>query len=308
MNPLSLPYIDQPPEFWQRVGAAFGAYVQEIYFPMSNHVVPSGRPVQSETNLIRFLEQGGLPKAVLVNPVVLPRPLEEAGDLIMNELYTLNRYYGIDRVTITNLRLGRLIRQELPQFRINASVLMGIRSPEQLVYLGDDVDEITLDTAILRHKGLLQQMRQGWNKSIKLIVNEGCLPGCPLRTQHFYEMSCESILPGSLCREMLEESPWLRLKSAWILPQHLHLLHGLYDVVKLAGRVTLQEPGKYFRVVRAYLEESELPAHDIGSGPAGMLSPMPISSEFYETTLNCDKQCRRCHYCQDYYERHQSLC
>ena len=46
----------------------------------------------------------------------------------------------------------------------------------------------------------------------------------------------------------------------------------------------------------------------IGSGPAGMLSPMPISSEFYETTLNCDKQCRRCHYCQDYYERHKSLC
>lgn len=307
MNALSLPYIDQPPDFWRRLDAAFGPHVHEIYFPMSNHVVPSGRPPQSEANLIKFLELGGVARAVLVNPIVLHQPLEQVGDLILNELYTLNRYYGINRVTITNPGLGRLIRQQLPQFRINASVLMGIRSPEQLVYLQEIVDEITLDTAILRHLTLLRQMRQGWSKSIKLIVNEGCLPGCPLRTQHFYEMSCESIVPGSLCSRMLEENPWLRLKSAWILPQHLHLLSGLYDVVKLAGRVTLQNPDKYLRVAAAYCEQKELQAHDIGSGPAGMLTPMPISSEFYETTLNCDKQCGLCHYCQDYYERHSAL-
>jgi hypothetical protein len=112
-------------------------------------------------------------------------------------------------------------------------------------------------------------------------------------------------LPASLCQDHLKQNPWLRLKSAWILPQHLHLYDSLFDVIKIAGRVTLQNPEKYMRVFNAYFNRSPLAANEIGSGPAGIIKNIPITEEFFYQTITCTKNCTECTICQDYYEAHK---
>jgi hypothetical protein len=180
---------------------------------------------------------------------------------------------------------------------------MKINSPEQISYVEDLVDGITLDTAVVRDLKTIKAIRDNYAGQIKLIVNEGCLAGCVFRTQHFYEMTCGLPYPDSLCKELLETQPWLRVKSAWILPQHLHFYKGLYDIIKLAGRVTLRDPQRFLDVFRAYLEEKPLPADKIGSGPAGLVDDIPISDDFFLTTITCDKNCKRCDVCRKYYDR-----
>lgn len=299
-----LPYIDQPLSFWNNLKTDFGEYIEEIYFPMSVHILPSGRPKQSSSYIFSFLEKVDLPKSVLINPVVLPQPISETEDTILNELIMLNKNYGITRTTVSDLQLCKSIKTHLKKYQISASVLMRINSPEQISYLQNYINCLAIDTAIVRDLAKFKSIRDNFSGLIKLIVNEGCLSHCPFRTQHFYEMSRDLPHPESLCEELIHDLPWLRLKSAWILPQHLHFYDGLYDFIKLAGRVTLQNPQKFITVFRAYLERSRLAANEIGSGPAGMIEAMPISEEFFYQTITCDKECSKCDICKNYYEKH----
>ena len=299
---FSLPYIDQPVSFWNELSYEFGEWIQEIFFPMGDHVAPSGRPSQTVHHLYAFLEKSDLPKTVLINPIVLPEPLERLEEPILNELILLDQHYGIRSATVSDLLLCKFIKKSLPSHRVSGSVLMRINSPEQIPYLQQYTDSISLDTAIIRDLHRIQAIRECYPGKIKLIVNEGCLPGCPFRVQHFYEMNSDLAHPESLCEALLNDMPWLRLKSAWILPQHLHFYEGLYDIIKLAGRVTLQNPKKYVKVFRAYLDQKSLPANEIGCGPGGMINNVPISDDFFYQTITCDKNCSKCDICKTYFK------
>ena len=101
----------------------------------------------------------------------------------------------------------------------------------------------------------------------------------------------------------MNERPWLRLTGARVLPQHLHYYDGLYDSLKLAGRVTLRDPVVYQKILEAYLHRTELLPCDIGGGPASVVDRIPISDELFETLLNCQKNCLQCSICENYYHR-----
>jgi hypothetical protein len=120
--------------------------------------------------------------------------------------------------------------------------------------------------------------------------------------QHFQEMASGLSHPQSLCQELLEQQPWMRLTGAWVLPQHLHLYDGLYDELKLAGRVTLGEEAAYRRVLEAYICRRPLGPHAIGGGPASVLEPIEITEEFFARTLECGQRCHECSRCREYYE------
>jgi hypothetical protein len=93
----------------------------------------------------------------------------------------------------------------------------------------------------------------------------------------------------------------MRLTGAWVLPQHLHLYDGLYDELKLAGRVTLRDPADYRRVLGAYVHRRSLSPEAIGGGPAAVTQPMEITEDFYAETLQCGRQCHTCTICRDYW-------
>jgi len=298
---FSLPYIDQPKNFWNSFRDKYYENLDEVYFPIEDHIIPSGRPVQQNSRIYSFLENSDLPKAVLVNPIILPKPLPEIEDSILNELERLYSHFGVVKVTVTDPLLCRAIKQNLKYYKVCASTLMRIKSPEQLVYIEDYVDSIALDTSITRNIGAITNIRENYKGEIKLIVNEGCLEDCPYRTQHFFEMGSSDSYPESLCENLLNEKPWLSVKSAWILPQHLHYYNNLYDIIKLAGRVTLQEPDKYLKVINAYLNKETLIPSEIGCGPAGLKEDIPITDDFFYKTITCDKNCTVCDYCEQYY-------
>jgi hypothetical protein len=114
-------------------------------------------------------------------------------------------------------------------------------------------------------------------------------------------MAYSKYYPQSLCRHQLIDRPWLRLTSGWVLPQHLKYYDGLYDRLKLAGRVTLKDPAKYRQVLGAYIRRDAIKPGDIGGGPAAFQEPVEVSDAWFEHVLHCDKDCTGCRVCQDYY-------
>ncbi len=301
MEAWVIPYIDQPSSFWQQIHELYGERIHSVYFPMPGKVVASGRGPLADRYIEDFLRLSPLKKTVLINPVILNRPVEDYAPTVLDALRRLRDEFGVQHATISNLSLARQVKKSLPDLKLSASTLMGISTPAQILMAGECIDTLIPDTRILRDLSALEKLRASFPGEIRLIVNEGCLPGCLFRTQHFYEMAYSDFFPQSLCRPVLVDKPWIRLTTGWILPQHLHLYAGLFDNLKLAGRVTLQDPGKYLRVLSAYIQREKLLPNEIGAGPASVLDPIEISDSFFERMLTCDKDCARCADCQDYY-------
>ncbi len=300
-----IPYIDQPLPFWQSLAEEFSGRIDGVYFPVPGGLIASGRPRQPEKHLNRFLGRSPFDLHALVNSVVLPRPVDEAAPEIIERLKRLQDEFGIRGVTVASLPLARKIREALPALSITASTLMDICRPQQAAAASGICDTLVPASRIMRDASALADLKKSFAGKIRLIVNEACLPDCVFRVQHFFEMAIGTGYPQSLCRELLEDRPWLRLTGAWVLPQHLHLFDGLYDGLKLAGRVTLRDPSNYRRVLAAYVNRTDLMPHETGGGPASMTTPVVITEEFYKHTLACKRDCHQCAVCRDYFnERH----
>lgn len=303
MKTWIIPYVDLGASFWDDVAVQYGEQIRSVYFPMPGGIVASGRPQQPDRFMNDFLRNSALSKTVLVNPIVLPRPAEQMAPVIIETLMRLRDDYDVTRVTVSNPTLARLIKESLPDFKVGASILMGIATPAQVLMIQGYVDSIVLDNRLLRDLAGLQRIRRIFSGEISLIVNEACLPGCPYRVQHFYEMGYGRDFPQSLCQQMLDELPWLRLTGAWVLPQHLVYYEGLYDSLKLAGRVTLRDSARYFRVLDAYVYRKKLLPRDIGGGPASVIEAIDMPDRLFEKILHCEKNCFVCTVCRDYYEQ-----
>ncbi|MBN2103543.1 hypothetical protein JW835_05825 [bacterium] len=302
----TIPYIDQPPEFWQDLNTHCGEWIDEVYLPMPSDIVSSGRPLQPEVHVMDFLKHSPFKISVLLNPVIFSRPLHEISGQITAQLKTMVSEYRIHSVSVSNITLAEMIKKNIPQLVLNASVLLDIWSPAQLEYINDVFDILVPSSRIVRNMPALKAMKKGFKGQIKLIVNEGCLPHCVYRNQHFYEMGSGIDNPRSLCRELIDKKPWLRLTGSWILPQHLYLYNGVCDTFKLSGRVTLQNPDYYKEVLTAYIKRQARRPHRIGGGPVCGSLNMHIDDAFFKKTLYCNKDCQSCVLCREKYRANQT--
>ena len=301
---FSIPYIDRPVSFWEGIRINAGSYISEVYFPMPHYLIGTGRPIQPGNYLYDFLESGLFPVSVLINPVFLPGSIESLFNGISDTVQLLSEKCNLSGATVTYFPLGEKLKKKFPSLQLTASTLMDVFTPGQAVMLNDDYDYLVPSSRIVRNLPALAALRKSFNGKIRLMVNESCLPDCLFRTQHFYEMADRKIhFPKSLCNETLRDYPWMALTGSWILPQHLRFFEGLYDEIKLAGRVSLNKPSLLTEVLEAYIFGKHLLPHQIGGGPAALTFPMEITDDFYQSTLKCDKNCLSCDLCRDYFER-----
>lgn len=301
----TIPYIDQPVSFWHELSDSYEQYIDEVYFPLPLDCVASGRPIQPARHLTEFLKKTPFQLSALVNPIILSRPVEELSGAIIEKIQELNGEYNFRSVTVTNVVLAEKIKESIPDIKLTASALMDIFAPNQLAMINGIFDVLVPSSRIVRNLPALSALKKSFHGEIKMIVNEGCLPNCVFRTQHFYEMGAKIEYPKSLCQEMLAHKPWLRLTGSWILPQQLHFYHGIFDKLKLAGRVTLQNPDYYREVFDAYVFRKKRFPNKIGGGPASVNLPIHIDDEFFRQILHCNKACHRCAICQEKYEEFQ---
>lgn len=297
-----IPYIDQPPAFWERIAGDYPGLIKEVYFPMPGGSIGSGEPPQADAHLCELLRHAPLPCSVLLNALTLPRPVEAIAPPVIEAVKRLHGEYGLAGATVTNLTLAARVREAIPDLPLTASCLMQISLPSQVAMLEGIIDTIVPDIRIIRDLPALRVLKESFAGRIRLMVNEACLPGCPFRVQHFHEMGSGFPYPLSLCEETLARHPWMRLTTGWILPQHLHLYEGTYDELKIAGRVTLRDPRHFRRVLDAYVHRLPLPPGDLGGGPASVIEPIEITEAFFAKTLTCGHNCHACRLCRDYYE------
>lgn len=286
---IAVPYNNDPKlidflvDFVNEYKPKFQIY---LYFSPGIHILGSGRKV---TNLDSFVDKnkflskkfdghleaslkkakkGGLKINLLLNNVLfgLPQNNKEMirdANRVQNYLELLNNKIGLNRVTIANPYILEIIDwKKLPNVEVKTSVNLQIKDASSIkmintlskFWLLKSIDVVELQKDLLRDYETLKKIRKiNKNCRLSIIVNEGCLRGCPYQLAHQLHSSSFSLtkknkvnletpfLNTSKCKFITSSEPWRILDANWILPENLKYYKNLIDEIKLTDRLASTE-------------------------------------------------------------------
>lgn len=164
-----------------------------------------------------------------------------------------------DYVCIANPYLLELINWDrMKNLKVKASVNFQIKSEKTIRILNNLVKnyfpdgrlaEVEIQKDLLRDVGKIKEIREALATSVNLsvIINEGCLCGCPYQIVHQIHSATIPMkdaiayndkfqFSNARCKQILASEPWLFLDANWILPRHIEKYKGVVDSFKLTDR------------------------------------------------------------------------
>lgn len=112
---------------------------------------------------------------------------------------------GLNQVLVNSPALEEYIRREYPRYKLISSTTKRLTKPEQLqAEMEKDYFLVVLDYDLNHDEKVLKSLEPQAGR-VEILVNEICVPGCKLRTQHYlhqsrkqleYDMSSPFVCPN----------------------------------------------------------------------------------------------------------------
>jgi collagenase-like PrtC family protease len=342
MYKFAIPYNNSTVDkFIRKVIEPVRESVDEVYFSLPPFYGGNARGVIAKQKtldeLAGFIKSCGVPCNLVINSGFNPVSSYMPSELTRttNAIEVLVKA-GLQRITLNNpfMVRTRIWRMQFPSLRFIASVNMVADTLHKL----DDLttlfqfEEIVLDRAFNRdmlalHKASAMLKKKGILR--KILVNEGCLLGCPFKNFHDqlvgqasyfdsvgyqdytlgltnkYEQ-VQTLIPGLCdtyaCGEIYQSEPWRFLSSPVIRPEDLHVYAPYGDSFKIAGRACSTD--EIVERVQAYVNQSYDGALQDIVEASRFEPPIPNKGLDVMFTLSCNKVCSECGKCKEYYEKH----
>lgn len=222
------------------------------------------------------------------------------------EVVNLVGKYSLDGLILTDFRLARFVRGQLPDLEIHTSCNAYQWNIRQMQLWKDivGVEIFNPPREILRVPSKLKEMHEAGFK-LKCLVNEACLVGCPNSFNHQMAISLGCLGTMNGCAM---SGPGDILRGNFILPRWQKYYDEYVTVYKISGR---NVPNAYpFRALDAYLsEENGFPLSELFmSGVIYTMDrflPLEVKSKITlnivpDKLLTCEcKDCSRCRLCDD---------
>ena len=227
---------------------------------------------------------------------------------------------GLRSVTTTSPLIAKFIRENFEGVRVRASVNMEIGSVEGMEYLADRFDSFYMKREVNRDFRMLRRLKH-WcdenGKELFMLANSGCLNFCSSHVFHDNLVAHENEISAmdnaylykGTCWEYLsrpENRYALVARTNYVRPEDIGLYEGLVTAAKLATRVNASPE----RVLTAYMEGKHIgsPLELLEPNHAGAVYPLYLDnrlfpSDFAERVGNCTKECEKCGYCKQVYEK-----
>ena len=192
---------------------------------------------------------------------------KEKLDVIIEEVRDLVENYYIDRVTIANPILLKLLHPHFPDLEYSISTISRVDSLEKVLeYEKMGATEITLDYNIYRNFPELERIRKNSHIGFQILVNDGYIFNCPWAIYHFQLEGHDSQVAYNNplryfsycrfnCKERSANDPTELIKGMWIRPEDLHYYEAIgYDKFKIIDR--LKETKWLMNAIDAYMNRS----------------------------------------------------
>lgn len=150
---------------------------------------------------------------------------------ILDEVENLVNNYNIDKLTIANPILLKLLKKNFPNLKYSISTISRVDSLEKVLqYEKEGADEITLDYNIYRNFEELKKIRKYSKINFQILANDGYIFNCPWAIYHFQLEGHDSqnsfnnpLKYFSYCRfnckQRAAEDKTELIKGMWIRPE-----------------------------------------------------------------------------------------
>ena len=289
--------------------------VKEIYTPFDSKLFGTPRvskhEITSETifAILPLVQETNTSINILLNPIVRPEKYYTLSGL--KELENLIKPFiekEIFDYTIGDMPLAIHLKNIFPEIKIHISATANINSLERAGYWVENVNvhEICVDTSKNKDIEFLKSLRSYTGCRIKIIVNESCLPNCPMVDAHRTTISLgiypeQDINYTDVCQNIKNKQPWYIYSSGCITPKALYTFYqGVIDTVKFVGRQ--RSTTDNIGVILHYLDKDNENYFSLKN------SPVKESLGVFQKVSNCDKKCLACKYCKvKYFELNDSV-
>lgn len=222
-------------------------------------------------DMLPFIEQVhklGMDFIFLLNS---PRVMDEEEFLVnekkLRKILEVLMREGVYDIRVCSPLLIDFLAHEYPQISIRCSTsqeYFSVKQYQSLAFLYPQIVEVVPSWEQNRNFRFLSSLRQTGNLTVELMVNEGCLPGCPFRTYHslfepsqancdyprftsFFKSGCEKNFYHNLWKSICMSN----IIYPWQITAYNEI--GIHNF-KLVGRNTSTfRNGKYINIYRNYL-------------------------------------------------------
>jgi len=307
-------------------------YVNEIYFPVPSSFLGSGRStLQSKRyakeveGLIKECGDMTIKRTLLINPTC-----EGNWTADRAHMYEVVDYVkglassGLESIILVNPLYMALIREEIPELEIQASVNCFCQTVEHAMYLKDlGCDILTVDRDVNRNIKQISRLKERTGMEIKILLNEGCLSNCPFRKIHFNQIAhLKGDSPDDTvkvinfatmaCIAALEKSPEKCFRSPFIRPEDLSHYANIGDYFKLATRT--MSSSLVEETIKAYADESFdgnlvrlLETQGLPRVIRRIDNKRLDEFGFFRKITTCNEVCDKCNYCKTLLEEAAEL-
>ena len=215
---------------------------------------------------VKYVKSKGIEFDYLINASVFPKI--NSGDSFKQAINYLEFIKNLNPeiITVGNEETLNFIIKHFPEFKINLSIVLAIKSlnrAEAFFKKYSNIRRIVLHQTLNRDKKELEKhikLAHKYNVEVELLVNEICLYDCPNMKAHYNYLGkiSQSKMNSNLkffdyCCKVRSENPLEFLNACWIRPEDVKIYEEMgVDILKIAGR---GESNKYLkRIMGAFIK------------------------------------------------------
>lgn len=343
-----VPFNTDFDEYPDTIVEKYKDHIAEVYFPLPSELLPNARGSMQSLNtdsiikFARYLVSRNITPVALFNSSWTPVEAyanEYIGDVInkVREMYNA----GVSKIIVGNYYIvaGRIFENSIPGIQVSASINSRHDTPDKVMaHVGFcRPKHVYLDRSFNRKWNEFMHVTKALrmvNIQTSVLANEGCLYGCPFKTDHDVQIGMASYhgteflqytssilgkydnlnetiqgLNDTIgCANVYRRNPWYLLKSPFIRPEDLDKYLPYVDYVKLAGRN--RNTAWIENMLQAYINRSYdgslldiLDVADIQALDAEKYNNKELDG-IMEMTSKCHKVCISCGKCSKFYDEH----
>lgn len=299
-------------------------------------VVNSGRAIGMISNVdyatldryVSYSREKNIDFNYTLNPSCMGNTEFSPGGITRIKGFLENLYnIGIRSLTLTSPALIELIRSLNLEFRVKASAICEIMTPDKALFYKElGMDRIVVDPDITRDFSKLRLIARVFPGNVELIINNVCYKNCAYKMFH-YNHEAHSI-PGNDSQTIhdyyynrchMQKARDLKnvIRLNWVRPEDLkYYLRTGIKYFKIQGRQNV-EKGNPLKAVEAYMKESyEGNLFDLITlfSPYTAFQPYidnkkleGFVKKFFDDPHFCKNTCSTCKYCEGYARKSMNI-
>ena len=279
---------------------------KEIYFAIPLKYSNTGRALEQTEEyekqiivLLKKCDSYQVEGNMLLNSACLETKMQDYSfvEKCVEYIKNLHDVYGLISITVSDFLLACYIKEKFPAIKIECSSVAYVDSVQKAKMWDDiGIDMLVIPPDYNKNLLFISSIKKALKRAeLKLLVNQDCIPSCPMRQFHntIQSHGNDGAMYLETCSRYMKEHPWVFYSSTYIPPKYLHYYDDYISLYKIVDRKKSTE-----KIIKAYGSYTDKDSYREKANEWNARIP----EEVFEKVIRCNRYCEECGFCKAKYE------